>query len=386
MRGHIQKRGNSYRIAISIGKDPVTGKYRYRWETLTGNSKARDEQSTKLVYEAQQGIDIIPSKITLGEYMDRWMEFRKPDLGPRTAEVYEMNIRNHIKPCLGSVKLKDLKKQHIVSFYSNRIEAGLSACTVDHLRTLLHAALEQAVEWELVIRNVAHKVKSPRVIRPEMQYWTQSELNHFIKAIGESEYFALFHLDLFSGLRRSELLGLKWKDINFKNGEMSIVRALHHKKDGTNVYRPPKSEKGRRTITLTPDSKRVLQMHYRHDKAVMADLDTPFSSDTPVFCHQDTGEPLLPGSVSHAWSRLIDSVPGLKRIRLHDARHSHASILLAMGIHPKVVQERLGHYSMSFTMDVYSHVMPGLQQAAANSFDAVLDARYNDEDDDEDDN
>ncbi len=384
---YIEKRGNSYRLLVYLGTDE-NGKKRYKWVTLKGNSKARNEQVKRILYEAQNGTFIEPGKVTVAEFFDRWYdEHVKPNLAPGTDRGYEMNIRNHIKPQLGKYKLTALSKTHISNFYTDRLKYGLSAQTVKHLKEIIHSALETAIEWELINLNVSDGITLPTITKPEMQVWNINEVNLFVNALKESEYYPLFHLDLFTGLRRSELLGLRWKDINLATGELSINRSLHYKhtkgvKGGTFEFRPPKSKKGQRSIPLTPLSLEVMNAHYEHSKAIMTEAGLPFDNETLVFCHQDTGLPLLPSSISHAWTRIIKSL-GLKRIRLHDARHTHASILLAMGVHPAIVQQRLGHSSIQITIDTYSHLLPGLQQAAAKSFDAILTNGYNNRDDKE---
>ena len=214
-----------------------------------------------------------------------------------------------------------------------------------------------------------------------MEIWNPNEIDRFLTFTESNypSYYALFHLDLYTGVRRSELLGLKWGDVNFAFGifgQISINRSLHQKKDGTYEFRPPKTAKGKRTIKLTPRSSQVLHEYYEQQKKLYANLTIPFSDDCLVFCHPESGCPMRPNTVTRAWSEIAEKA-GLKHIRLHDARHSHASVLIKQGVNIKVVQERLGHSSVQITLDTYSHVMPGMQEAAATSFDAAFDNEYN---------
>ncbi|MFC1987643.1 site-specific integrase [Chloroflexota bacterium] len=213
---------------------------------------------------------------------------------------------------------------------------------------------------------------TPRARRTEMLTWDEQELNIFLEAAKSTPYYELFYLALFTGMRRSELLALRWQDIDIISGQVSVSRSLHHLKDGSYVFTEPKSARSRRTIALPPSSILLLRRYHDNQKLDYAMLGIPLTDDTLVF--STLGKPLRPNTITHAWTNLAVRT-GIKRIRLHDARHTHASLMLKQGIHPKVVQERLGHSSIAITLDTYSHVAPGLQQAAADRFDEVLSSK-----------
>jgi integrase len=174
-------------------------------------------------------------------------------------------------------------------------------------------------------------------------------------------------------MRRSELLALKWRDIGIQ--QIQINRSLHQLRDGSYVFTQPKSAKSRRTIALSPSSVLVLAEHKERQEGVLTMIGIPIGQDDLVFSTPE-GKPLRPNTVSRAWTMLAVKT-GLKPIRLHDARHTHATLMLKQGVHPKIVQERLGHTSIQITLDTYSHVTPGLQEAAADSFDKLLSSGYN---------
>ena len=178
---------------------------------------------------------------------------------------------------------------------------------------------------------------------------------------------------LFTGMRRSELLALRWCDVDLLSCQIYVARSLHHLRSGEIVFRAPKAAKGRRMVSLSPSVAILLQEHKDKQAAQRAMLGILLKDDDLIFSDLE-GKRLLPGTVSHAWTKLVKRI-GLEGIRLHDARHSHASLMLKQGVHPKVVQERLGHATISTTLDLYSHVAPGLQQAAAESFDKILKPR-----------
>jgi integrase len=203
-----------------------------------------------------------------------------------------------------------------------------------------------------------------------MQTWDEDDIAGFLEVAKDTPYHALFYLALYTGMRRSELLALRWCDVDLLLCQVQVSRSLHQLKDGSYVFTEPKSAKSRRTIALPPSATLLLKEHREKQKLERAMLGIPLKDDDLVFSHLE-GKPLRPNTITRAWSMLAARC-GLKVIRLHDARHTHASLMLKQGIHPKIVQERLGHASIQMTLDTYSHVAPGLQQAAAERFDQAL--------------
>jgi integrase len=377
MRGHIEKRGkNSYSIVVSLGKDATTGKYRYQWVSVKGTKKDAEKRLSELLHQLDTGTFMKPNKTTVGEYLRRWLEdYVKPQLSPRGSERYESIVRVHLIPNLGNIPLTHLKPEHIQKHYSTMQNKGLSALTVRYHHTVIHKALQTAIKWGLLNRNAADGVDVPRTRRNEMQTWDGNDIITFLEAAKDSPYYALFHTALFTGMRRSELLALQWRDIDFH--QIYVNRSLHQLRDGSYVFTQPKSAKSRRSIALSPSSILILSEHKEKQKGIRAILGIPLKDDDLVFSTPD-GKPLRPNTVSRAWPMLAARA-GLKVIRLHDARHSHASLMLKQGVHPKIVQERLGHASIQITLDTYSHVAPGLQEAAAESFDKLVSPKYNGE-------
>jgi len=372
MRGHIEKRGkNSYSIAISMGKDATTGKYKYQWTTVKGTKKETEKRLSELLHQLDNGTFMKPGKTTLAEYLERWLSnYAKPNLSPRGFERYQGIITKYLIPDFGSITLTQLRPEHLQKHYTTKLNEGLSAGTVRYHHAVIHKALQTAVKWGLINRNVADGVDVPRVHHNEMQTWDEYEINRFLEAAKDNSYFALFHTALFTGMRRSELLGLQWQGIDFIFCQIYVTRSLHHLKDGSYVFTQPKSAKSRRTIALSPSAILTLKEHKEKQVLERAMLGIPLKDDDLVFSTLE-GKPLRPNTITRAWSTLATRA-GVKVIRLHDARHTHASLMLKQGIHPKIVQERLGHASISMTLDTYSHVAPGLQQAAAESFDRLL--------------
>jgi integrase len=208
-----------------------------------------------------------------------------------------------------------------------------------------------------------------------MQVWDEDDIMRFLEVAKSTPYHALFHLALFTGMRRGELLAQRWSDVDLIGMQISVSRSLHHLQDGSYVFTEPKSAKSRRPIAMTPSDALLLQQHQEKQKLDRAMLGMRWSNDDLVFGTLE-GKPLRPNTITRAW-QMLAARAGVKVIRLHDARHTHATVLFKMGVHPKIVQERLGHSTIAITLDTYSHVTPGLQEAVARRFDEVFDVRYN---------
>jgi len=356
---------------LNLGTDPATGKRKQQWISIKGTKKDAEKRLAELLHQLDNGIFSKPGKTTLADYLRQWLkDYCRANLSPRTAEGYESIVQCHLIPSLGQIPLTQLKPEHLQHVYSDKLSAGLSHRTIRYIHVTLRKALHDAVRLGIIVRNPVDAVKPPRIQRPEMRTMNESDIHIFLEFAKSTPYYALFYLAIFTGMRRSELLALRWSDVDLILCQLSVTRALHQLQDGSLIFRQPKTAKGRRSISLSPSTTILLREHREQQEEMRQNLGLPLTEDDLVFCHAD-GKPLLPNSVSHAWTKLANRT-GLQGIRLHDARHTHASLMLKQGVHPKIVQERLGHASIQITLDTYSHVAPGLQQAAANRFDDIV--------------
>lgn len=380
----IKARGKGYSIIVDVGTD-ADGKRKQKRFTVRGSRADAEKKLRELLRSVDNGTYTDAGKLTLSQYLERWLrEYATPSLSPRTTEGYESIIRQHLIPKLGRIPLANLKPEHIQQFYADCLSSGrsdgtggLNALTVRHFAMCLHRALTHAEKWGLLPRNPADAVDVPRYQRAEMRIMSEPDIEKLLDTARDTTYFPVFYMALFTGMRRSEYLALKWGDIDLILGQVSVTRSIHRlKRDNSLIFRSTKTAKGRRTIALTPSTTMVLRAYKEKQEALKMSLcNEPLADSDLVFC-QPNGTPLLPDTVSHAWTKLTERI-GLKGVRLHDARHTHASLMLKQGIHPKVVQERLGHATISTTLDIYSHVTPGLQQVAAQRFDEALNIGYN---------
>jgi len=378
MRGHIKQRSKgSWTIILDLGRDPATGKRKQQWVTIRGTKREAEKKLAELQHQLDVGTFVKPAKTTLGEFLDSWLTgYAWPNVAPRTAEGYEHIIRQHLVPGLGAIPLVQLTGQHLQAYYADKLahgrldgKGGLNARTVRHHHVTLHTALQSAVKWGLLARNPTDAVDAPRYQPKEMRTLDEDGLDKFLDAARETPYYSLFYLAFYTGMRRSEMLALRWSEIDLDLAELSVVRSLHHLRDGRTVFRSPKTAKGRRTISLSPSTAILLRDHQQAQRLNQTLLGRIPLDEDLVFSNID-GSPLLPDTVTHAWVRLARRT-GLK-VRLHDARHTHASLMLKQNVRPKVVQERLGHATIATTFDIYSHVLPGMQEESALQFDESI--------------
>ncbi len=379
MRGSIRKRSeDSWTLIFDAGRDPATGKRRQQWVSFKGTKKAAGEELTRLLREIDTGGFVKPTKLTVAEFLRQWLrDYASTNVRATTYQSYVFISERHLIPALGSVALTDLRPAHLQAFYAKALTqgrldgaGGLSAKSVSYFHKILSEALSHAVKWGMVARNVAQAVDPPQPMKAEMRVLDGEGIGTVLEKVKGTRWYPLFHLAAYTGMRRSELLGLRWKDVDLDMATLSVVQVLHQLHDRRIVFQEPKTAKGSRTIALSPSAVLGLREYRDHQTGDALLMGQPLTPETLVFSNPD-GTPFLPDSVSQAF-RIIAHRLGQDGVNFHSLRHSHASLMLKQGVHPKIVQERLGHSSIAITLDTYSHVAPGLQAAAAQRFDEAL--------------
>ncbi len=342
--------------------------------------KTRKEVQEKLqvaLQEKQQGVVLEgTARQTLGQFLADWLEnSQKQNVRARTYERYEEIVRLHIDPVLGRHRLQKLSAQHVQAFYTKKLNEGLSASTVGVFHNVLHKALDMATRWGLVPRNVCDLVSPPHAEGFEIQPLTVEQAHKLLTVARGHRLEALFTLALATGMRRGELLALKWQDINFAVGTLQIRRILTRvpsKMPGKGyVETEPKTQKSRRSIVIAPFAVEALKQHRSRQLAAKLKAGEFWKDHDYVFC-TSIGTNLNPSKDVLDQLKVLLKKAGLHDIRFHDLRHSAATLLLTEGVHPKVVQELLGHSNISMTMDVYSHVLPSMQQDAISRLNTAL--------------
>jgi integrase len=379
MKGHIYQRAKgSWTIVYDLPMDAVTGKRRQKSQTIKGTKRDAERALREVLLSLEQGSYVKPNKITLGELLRQWLrDYASMNTTDRTQESYTSIVERHLIPALGKIALIDLQAQNIQGYYAKKLsdgradgKGGLSARSVVYHHRILSKALDYAVKMGLVVRNVAKVVEPPRVARVTMQTLSPEEVSRFLDVARDTDYYVYFAILLYTGLRRGELLALRWRNLDLGSGKLSVVETAYRLGSGEYRIKEPKTPQSRRTVVL-PHSLVELLKVYRFDQELLRiQLGISLNADDFVFIRSD-GSPINPNAVTLAFRRIIKKA-GLKDIRIHDLRHTHASLMLKAGIHPKVVSERLGHANIGITLDIYSHVLPGLQEAAAEKFDRIF--------------
>ena len=292
--------------------------------------------------------------------MANYMEIvGKHTLRPRTQEMQEVFVRVHINPALGKIKLKDLRPQDLQNFYSQKISSGLSKRTVQLLHTTLRTALKRAVLWGVVARNVTDFVQSPRPVKTAAPFYTKEQLNTFLDAVKNHRWYLIYLLLVYGGFREGEVLGIHYEDCDMVNKVINVRHTVITLKSGL-VIGEPKTKTSKRAVTLPKVAFNELKKHLEQ-----------LEKNRGLIFTTSTGSPISPRNLIRDFKKAISSV-GLPDINVHGLRHSHASLLLASGINPKIVQERLGHASIALTLSTYSHTIPSMQHDVADKLDEIM--------------
>lgn len=306
--------------------------------------------------QMDEGLTIEGAKTSTGKFLDNWLETVKPTLHPNTWTQYSAIIDRYIKPGLAVLRLKDLRLEHIQTLYSNRLEAGTGARTVRLIHAVLHRALNQALKWGPIQRNPATAVEKPRQPRPEMRTLDVRQTRDFLRAAQGYRLETLFHLAITTGLRRGELLGLQWNDLDWGTGKLQVRRQLQRVVGKGLVFNEPKTAAGRRPITVGQTDLAQLQQHRKRQLEERLFAGCSWQDHGLIFASA-VGTPLDPRNVFRDFKNLLKTAD-LPDIRFYDLRHTAATLMLQQRVHPKVVQERLGHSTISMTLDTHSHVLP----------------------------
>jgi len=375
----IRKRGDNWLVTVEIGKDPATGRRRRNYVTVSSKREAEAEEA-KLRHEAAMGLDLEPTRLTLAEYLVQWLDAVRGNVAPSTYVRYEGMMRRQVIPYIGGIALSKLRPLHIQQLYARLRKGGradgepLSPRSLLHVHRVLSEALKQATLWQLAPRNVCDAVEAPKARRTDIKTIGPGEVRELIEAAlaEDSPYGDCAVLALHTGLRLGELLGLRWEDVDLERGHVRVRRSLQHLPGQEREFREPKTARGRRTIPLGATAISVLERLRRRQIEERLASGPGYKNEALVLA-TSVGTPLNGGNVRRAFYRITSRL-GLAPLRFHDLRHTHATLLLARGVHPKVVSERLGHASIGLTLDTYSHVLPNLQEEAIRDFDAWISA------------
>jgi integrase len=356
----------AYTVDIGAGaerKQRAKSGYRTKSEAI--------EALNALQADVAKGTNVKPSKQTVAEFLrDEWLPWLASQVEPTTHTMYELHARRYLIPRLGGVRLQQLDAPQLNAVYGwQATELGLAASTIQKTQATAHRALRDALKWGRVPRNAADDADPPAVSTPEMTTWTGEQVRGFLASLEDDRLHALWHLLFMTGLRRGEALGLRWADVDLDGATLQVRQTLLETKGGLGIGKP-KTKRARRQVALDAGTVEALRSWAGIQTLERAAWDEAWVDTGLAFTRED-GTALTPGQVSRQFDRRVRA-SGLPRIRLHDARHTHATLALQAGVHPKVVSERLGHASIAITLDTYSHAVPAMQAEAAEQIAAVV--------------
>ena len=350
-QGSIKKENNNWYYVFDY-PNPITGKRKQQKKRGFKTKKDAQAALTKALNQLNEGTYVEPSKMTLNEFLDIWIESKKLTVKVNTQQKYHYILQNHIRPFLGQMRVASIKPLHISQLYSELHEKGRSNATMQSVHTVLVNIFNEAVKLQVVTQNVVVAISKPQHKPQEMNIWNQEEVQKFLEVATDTPYELVYVLAINTGMRQGELLGLLWDDVDF---EKKVIKVRHTITAGSNEVQES-------TKTASRAEQRLkLGDSYQNMNLVTAST---------------VGTPINPKNLRRNFNSLIKkaSVP---QIRFHDLRHTHASLMLQLGINVKVISERLGHASSKITLDRYSHSLPTMQKEATKAFDNFIYAAQN---------
>ncbi len=376
-RGNITRRGKaSWRLKFEKGR-AEDGSRVIGYETVRGTKRAAQRRLTEILESINKGSFIEATAITVGEFLKQWLsDSARHNVSAKTYERYAEIVDKHLVTTLGETRLADLSPLAIQAYYSKALSqgrrdgtGGLAPRTVLHHHRLLAEALKQAVAWRLLARNPAESVKPPQPAAAEIEILMDGELHKVLRAARTTRAYTPILLAATTGMRRGEILGLRWRDVSLETSMLTVNSTLEETKSALRL-KEPKSKRSRRNVTLPALTVKALRAHRGAQAQERLMLGLGRAEDDYVFTNLEGG-PVRPRNLTREFGRIVDRAK-VRRVSFHSLRHTHASQLLRDGVHVKVVSERLGHSTISITLDIYAHTIPNMQADAAARIDAAL--------------
>lgn len=362
--GNIKQRGkNSFRISFY----DVNGN-RYS-ETVHGRETDASRRLRELLVNRDKGVLMPSGRITVADHLNNWLNgYIKTNTGLRTQDAVESIIRNHLIPNLGKLTLKQIPPQAIQSYYGKACEK-LSSRSVHYHHRILKQAFNYAVRRGILGSNPCNLVDPPSPRGKSMRTLDITELEVLLDKAESNKFYPVIYTAVSTGLRQAELLGLRWRDIDLDLMSISVNQVLY-KRRGVFKFNPPKTAHSRRHVSMTPKLALYLRKYKQEREALYREIGIELTLDSLVFCNI-SGKSVDPSSLTHTFQKIVKQA-GLENVRFHDLRHTFASLMLLRGVHPKIVSEALGHASVAFTMDIYSHIIKGMQSDAMALLNDVI--------------
>ena len=379
MRGCISKRkSGTYSIVVELGRN-AEDKRRQQSKGGFRTKKEAQEALNLLLSELQGGTYVKPREVRLAEYLREWLEAAAPNLSGKTTERYRIAIERHLIPALGHLMLPELRPAHIQRVYAGWLKPGedgqprWARATLRKHHFVLHRAMRDAVRLQYIAVNPADGVEVPRIAGQSkpIQVLTEEQTAALLQRAQGTRLHLPILVAVTSGLRRGELLALRWADVDLEAGVLRVEQSIEETGQGLR-FKPPKTAKGRRRLPLPGLTVEALRRHRVEQDKQRLLVGAAYQTEPDLVFAGPDGRPWFPSNFERTWRAFKTKLPTELAVRFHDLRHTHASQLLAQGVHAKIVSERLGHASIGITLDTYSHLLPGLQEEAVRQLDASL--------------
>lgn len=365
MKGNLTRRGkSSWRLKFELGVDPDTGKRLTRYHTIHGTKAHAQAEAAKIIASSVTGSYVDHSRETVAEFIARWLQdWAATNTSNKTYQRYEQILRRHVEPHIGKLAIQKVRAADVQSIQAKLAKAGLADRTRLHVHRVLHRMLKHAAQWGVVQQNVAALIDAPTVAGKEIDILTPATLKKVLTSVQGRPIYPVAITALGTGMRRSEILALRWQDIDLDGGVLRVERSLEQTKRGGLLFKAPKTRHGRRTITLPASLVTTFRAHWKaqQEQRLMLGLGKA-PPESLVFCEHD-GSPRSPNALTKEWSTLMGKAS--LRATFHSLRHTHASTLIASGLDVLTISRRLGHGSPAITLGVYGHLFKTDDRAAS---------------------
>lgn len=373
----VSKKKSTWQVTIELPKDEMTNKRQRLFLKFQGTRQEAEKFKTQKLYEVDKNILIKPQKQKFADFLDYWIDIETNSLKESTVEEYKHYIDRHIKPALGNINIQELKPKQLQDFYHKELKngrldgtGGISKKTLQNIHRIIHRALQSALKWEMVNKNVADNVELPQPQKYNASVYTAEELIKLITRVRKTDIYIPVMITIYTGMRRGEVLGLTWNNIDLENKIIYIDKQLQTLKSGTKLVKP-KTENSIRKIDISDTLVEILKRHRLEQNKYKMQLGKAYENNINAVCTYPSGKLFNPKRFSNKFAKFL-SDNDLPKCRFHDLRHTHASLLLKDGVKDELVSSRLGHKSVSITKNIYRHIYKEEEQNVASEFDKLL--------------
>ena len=369
------RKGQSWQLTVEMPRDPITGERKRKYKTVTGTKKEADQALRRFITELERGEYIEDNNITVSDWLQKWLEvYIVPTVSPTTLVGYKGMIRRYIDPLIGHLQVQEMNAL-AVQIWVNKLKASpssgepLTAGTIKHTYHVLRGAMDKAVQAGLIHRSPCAGIQLPKGEKKKPVIYDETQIQQLLDFTRGTEMELIIDLELCMGMRRGELLGLQWQDVNWEKNQIHIIRS-RVAVDGKSVVKQPKTESGTRTLDVPEILMKKLKSYKVKCMEQKIRVGRRLPEEDFIIVHPD-GKPIYPEYVSQMFTKLQKRA-NLPKCRFHDLRHLCASIMVKQGVEVKVAQERLGHKDITTTMNIYAHVLPGSAREAAEKIGQLV--------------